>query len=225
MEKGFLSQITEKMDGYDLHLFIKKKGDIISVIVSPTVQGKDKDYLPPITMSGKANELDGRFLEDITKATEITSSVISDLENFEQEMKKKKEKVTEKKAETSKSSTSKKKVKVKKKELTPAEKTKKNLDQATSYFDRKRYKQAITCYEEALKTASGKEKESIKELQMNAKVKLKAAQEDCTYVETDDLPDPIETAETTEVPESEEEEETEESSEETETEEENSDAE
>jgi hypothetical protein len=199
MEKGFLNQITEKMEGYDLHLFIKKKGDIISVIVSPIVQGKDKDYLPPVTISGKVDDLDKKFLEDITKATEITSGVVSDLNKFEEQMNKKrdeqKEKSEKKSSGASAVSKAKAKAKAKKKELTPAEKTKKHLDQAKSYFDRKRYKQAIASFDEALKFASGKEKQSIKDDQMQAKVKMKAAQEECTYDETLDVADPVEAIE------------------------------
>ncbi len=198
---SFFKLLTEQMEGYSIQLFVKRKDDVISVMVSPVVEGKDKDYFPPFTISGSADELDEKFLSEIPKVTTLTREVVSDISSFEEQMKKKRDEEKENnthKPKVSGSAVAKAKAKAKKKEATPAEKMEKFIKQGKDYFDRKRFKQAIASFEEALKFASGKKKDEIKKLQMDAKVKKMAAVELGDYKESEDVADPTldESAET-----------------------------
>lgn len=82
---SFFKSISEVIGSVDLQLNIKKKGDVISVMVTPRGNIKDKaaENIAPLVLSGTPEELDEGFANAVKAPIQKVSGIISNIETFE----------------------------------------------------------------------------------------------------------------------------------------------
>ena len=156
MSNTFFQEIFKHMDGVDLQIALKKKGDKIAFTILPIarVDDKAKDMLQPITGMSTPEQLDAELLDQLVMPLDMISEWSLDLKKFEDHM-------AEVKARDAKA---KEKEKAEK-EL--QDKIKKHLEHAQKDFDEGSYKSALEKVNKALSIQMGNEearnlKEKIK---------------------------------------------------------------
>ena len=82
---NFFKSINEMLNGAELQLNIKKKGDQLTVMIMPKAEIKDKaiDNIKPLVITGTPEELDSDFLSAIKDRVEKATGIMSNIATFE----------------------------------------------------------------------------------------------------------------------------------------------
>ncbi|MEQ9221286.1 MAG: hypothetical protein RLO17_24745 [Cyclobacteriaceae bacterium] len=139
MSNTFFQEIFKHMDGVDLQIALKRKGDKIAFTILPIarVDDKAKDMLQPITGMSTPQQLDAELVEQLVMPLDMISEWSLDLKKFEDHMAEVKGKDAKAKEKE-------------KAEKEIQDKIKKHLENAQKDFDEGAYKSALEKVNKAL---------------------------------------------------------------------------
>lgn len=88
METNFFSQIENLLNGQDLSIIIKKKGDQLTVGVFPKPRVDDpiKNEFPSLQLVGTTSEMDQNFINHVKQPLQHSSEWATNTQSFEEKM-------------------------------------------------------------------------------------------------------------------------------------------